>query len=148
MNKTQIVTNKAIRQFRHNDDNSPDVFSLNRGFVIAYDTEVMDKHLASQDKRIEKLQFELSSYMESDANLRKKVEELEAENRVFRNTESVDDSVWDALLEQVYKFQAKLQRIGELKRYEANGGGEWEDDRGSCVFYRDIEEIIAELEKE
>ena len=43
-----------------------------------------------------------------------KVAELEAENRIFRSTESVDDSVWDALLEQVRVLQVKLDRVRGL----------------------------------
>ena len=39
-----------------------------------------------------------------------RIEELEAENRIFRQTESVDDSVWDALLEQVRQHQATIER--------------------------------------
>lgn len=40
-------------------------------------------------------------------------QELEAENRIFRSTESVDDSVWDALLEQVRTYQEKLDKVRE-----------------------------------
>jgi hypothetical protein len=47
--------------------------------------------------------------------LQERIVELEAENRIFRSTESVDDSVWDALLEQVRTFQAKLDRVCEWK---------------------------------
>ena len=42
------------------------------------------------------------------------IAELEAENRIFRSTESVDDSVWDALLEQVRTYQAKLDVFDEM----------------------------------
>ena len=37
-----------------------------------------------------------------------KVAELQAQNRIFRSTESVDDSVWNALLEQVRQLQFQL----------------------------------------
>ena len=47
--------------------------------------------------------------------------ELEAENRIFRSTESVDDSVWDALLEQVRVLQVKLDRVRGLPE-------KWRDD--------------------
>ena len=43
-----------------------------------------------------------------------RIAELEAQNRIFRNTESVDDSVWDALLEQVRVLQAKLDVFDEM----------------------------------
>lgn len=45
------------------------------------------------------------------AEMGPRIEELEAENRIFRNTESVDDSVWNALLEQVRQFQCKYEAL-------------------------------------
>lgn len=43
MNDVQILKNKATRQFRHNNDNSPNVFRPEGGFVIAYDRGIIDK---------------------------------------------------------------------------------------------------------
>ena len=53
--------------------------------------------------------------------LEDRIAELEAQNRIFRNTESVDDSVWDALLEQVRTYQEKLDRVRGLLE-------KWRDD--------------------
>lgn len=36
----------ALRQFRHNSDNSPDVFNPKEGFVAAYDKDEIDKIIA------------------------------------------------------------------------------------------------------
>ena len=47
--------------------------------------------------RIEELQFELSSYEESDANLQKKVKELEA---ILENYEGYSQSEIDEVLKQ------------------------------------------------
>jgi hypothetical protein len=55
--------------------------------------------------------------------LEDRIAELEAENRIFRSTESVDDSVWDALLEQVRTFQAKLDRVRGCQQYVLKGSG-------------------------
>ena len=43
-----------------------------------------------------------------------RIDELEDENRIFRQTESVDDSVWDMLLEQVRQHQAQINAMKEL----------------------------------
>ena len=40
--------------------------------------------------------------------------ELEAENRIFRNSESVGDSVWDGMLKAIMELQAKLDRVRGL----------------------------------
>jgi len=45
MDKFELLQAVATRQFRHNDDNSPDMFEPVGGFVIAYDKEVIDKGL-------------------------------------------------------------------------------------------------------
>ena len=41
--------------------------------------------------------------------LEDRIEKLESENRIFRSTELVDDTVWDALLEQVRQSKAQLE---------------------------------------
>ena len=48
---------------------------------------------------------------QENIKLNERIAELKAENKIFRSTESVDDSVWDALLEQVRQFQAKLGAV-------------------------------------
>lgn len=37
------LNNRAIRQYRHNDDNSPDILNPEQGFVIAYDEKETKK---------------------------------------------------------------------------------------------------------
>jgi hypothetical protein len=56
------------------------------------------------------------------------IAELEAENRIFRSTESVDDSVWDALLEQVRVLQVKLDRVRWLPE-------KWREDEDACAAW-------------
>ena len=78
----------------------------------------LEAQFVEDGQRIEELQFELSSYEESDANLQKKVKELEA----------------------------RLQRIRELPQYicEFPDIGKL----GGAYRKRDVDEIIqAELEK-
>lgn len=43
--------------------------------------------------------------------MNKRIEKLEAENRIFRATESVDDTVWDALLEQIRSHQSRIEKL-------------------------------------
>lgn len=52
MNSIQILKHNATRQFRHNDDNSPDVFSPKDGFVFAYDMGIIDDGLAALEQTI------------------------------------------------------------------------------------------------
>jgi hypothetical protein len=58
--------------------------------------------------RIEELEGQVSVGIETLVEDRKRIAELEAQNRIFRSTESVDDSVWNALLEQVRQLQFQL----------------------------------------
>jgi len=53
MDKFEILKAEATRQFRHNDDNSPDMFKPVSGFVIAYDKEVIDKGLKELRAKLE-----------------------------------------------------------------------------------------------
>lgn len=59
-----------------------------------------------------------------------RIEELEAENRIFRSTESVDDSVWDALLEQIRQHH---DRIEELEARITDHNAEWVEDQQKLV---------------
>ena len=43
----------AIRQFRHNDDNSPDVFHPEKGFVVAYDKDIVDKYVDGMEAQLD-----------------------------------------------------------------------------------------------
>lgn len=45
--KYETELTKALRQYRHNDDNSPDRFSPEQGFVFAYDKAEVDRLVAS-----------------------------------------------------------------------------------------------------
>ena len=72
--------------------------------------------MATKDKRIAELEADRYLY-------KRHYEELEAQNRIFRNTESVDDSVWDALLEQVRTYQEKLDRVQGCQQYVLKGSG-------------------------
>lgn len=49
----------AQRQYRHNNDNSPDLYNPDKGFVCAYDPEVVDQLVAELDKRIEQMEHAL-----------------------------------------------------------------------------------------
>jgi hypothetical protein len=52
MNRLEVLKAQATRQFRHNDDNSPDVFNPEGGFVFAYDRDVIDKGLAELQAKL------------------------------------------------------------------------------------------------
>lgn len=41
---------EALRQYRHNDDNSSNLHTPHKGFVFAYDREEVDKQLARLNK--------------------------------------------------------------------------------------------------
>ena len=69
------------------------------------------------DDEIEECTVHLYALMPCD---KCRITELEAENKIFRSTESVDDSVWDALLEQVRQFQAKLDAVQTIAVYANN----------------------------
>jgi hypothetical protein len=64
-----------------------------------------------------------------------RIAQLEAQNRIFRSTESVDDSVWDALLEQVRNSQDQLAAVRALP-------DKWRDEDK----YRDKHEAADELD--
>ena len=61
-----------------------------------------------------------------------RIEELEAENRIFRSTESVDDSVWDALLEQIRQHHDRIEelehRLEAVREIAIEGIRAWEYD--------------------
>ena len=64
-------------------------------------------------RRIEELQFELSSYEESDANLQKKVKELEAENERLREERlafATHNTELEAEVKQLRKLNDNLER--------------------------------------
>jgi FtsZ-binding cell division protein ZapB len=41
--------------------------------------------------------------------LQSRIEELESENKLFRSTESVSDSVWDGLLAEIRGMQSRIE---------------------------------------
>ena len=51
MGRIEILKCQATRQFRHNTDNSPDVFKPEDGFVIAYDKGLIDAGLQELEAR-------------------------------------------------------------------------------------------------
>ena len=59
MNKIEILKMQATRQFRHNDDNSPNLAYPKDGFVIAYDRKIMDVGIDGLAGRIAELEAQL-----------------------------------------------------------------------------------------
>jgi hypothetical protein len=59
MNRLEVLKAQATRQFRHNDDNSPDVFNPEGGFVFAYDRDVIDKGLAELQAKLAAVEAQL-----------------------------------------------------------------------------------------
>ena len=64
------LKNIATRQYRHNTDNSPDMFNPQEGFVIAYDKEAIDTALESwqaatalQAERVAALEAQRTAYL-------------------------------------------------------------------------------------
>lgn len=45
----------AARQFRHNSDNSPDIFNPKEGFVVAYDKDEIDDLVSGLQSEVERL---------------------------------------------------------------------------------------------
>lgn len=93
MDKIEILTHKATRQFRHNDDNSPDLFKPEQGFVIAYDREVIDGGLA-----------------ELKATIKRQQDALEAVGRECENTVTLEGDRLcnaDEIMEALAKAEVK-----------------------------------------
>ena len=55
----------ALRQFRHNTDNSKSFFSPEMGFVVAYDKALIDHLIGSLKARIAELESEQSESIDS-----------------------------------------------------------------------------------
>jgi len=49
--------------------------------------------------------------------LQSRIEELESENKLFRSTESVSDSVWDGLLAEIRGMQSRIEAGLKLASY-------------------------------
>ena len=56
----------ALRQFRHNTDNSKSFFSPGMGFVVAYDKALIDHLIGGLKARIEELESEQSESIDSE----------------------------------------------------------------------------------
>lgn len=69
--KTKYELNRALRQFRHNLDDSPGIYPRD-GFVTAYDTEAID-HL------VERLDTDCRGWKEAARGLATKLVILEGE---------------------------------------------------------------------
>lgn len=93
MGKFEILKNQATRQFRHNDDNSPDIFNPKDGVVIAYDKDVIDKGLEELETKLE----EVTRNSNSNWNLAVKQKE-----------------VADSALDRADKAEATIKRVSKL----------------------------------
>jgi len=61
VNRVEILKYSATRQYRHNSDNSSDLFRPKEGFVIAYDKDVMDNGLAELASRITEMEARIDA---------------------------------------------------------------------------------------
>lgn len=74
MNEIERLKIQATRQYRHNDDNSPDQFSPRQGFVIAYDKDIIDKGLEKLQAKLDAMQIQLNGTIELGVKTQSKLD--------------------------------------------------------------------------
>ena len=87
MDKFELLQAVATRQFRHNDDNSPDMFEPVGGFVIAYDKDVIDKGL----------------------------KELRAKLEAAESRDVVTPEYFQSWVDRAYEAEATLKAVGKIR---------------------------------
>ena len=81
----------ALRQFRHNTDNSKSFFSPGMGFVVAYDKALIDHLIGGLKARIAELESEQSESIDSEGAMNfQKLNDIEYQCGEYRIVKSED----------------------------------------------------------